>query len=632
MLEAIRERTKGWLAKFILALITIPFALFGIDQYLQGAGSNVPIAKVNGDAITVQEFGNALQNLRNRLQSEGQTDMSILERPELRQSVLDKLINDRLLYAEIKRAKFSISDEQLSQYITSMPEFAVDGKFSEELYYQLLTQNRLTLKEFESSIRQDLMAQQAREGIASLAYVPNAAFERSMKATLQEREVSVAEVRTSDFLEEINVEPSEVEGYYNQNSERFQVPEQVQLEFVLMSANTLLPKVQVTEDEVRRFYEENMDKFQGTEERRASHILIGFGLNPTAEAKEEARQKAQQVLEEVKSNPDNFAEFAEKYSQDPGSAQSGGDLGMFGRGVMVKPFEDAVFSMAPGAISELVESEFGYHIIKLTEISGEAVTLESVAPQIRGELIYQKALAQFTENAEEFSNMVYEQSTSLEPAAEAFELEIQTTPWMSREDVARTFRSDRMRDLIFSDEVLKEGRNTEAVEVSPNSLMVARVKDYKPAAPRTFEEVKAGIEEFLRIEAATKLAVAKGEEALAALREGKEVKDLEWIPPVVIDRQNAQGLTDLVMRNAFKIKADSLPAYAGVEDPNKGYVLIQVTAVNERLPEDDDEIQSAKLEMQNALATEYVEAYLKTLRAKGKVTINQDLIQTSSDY
>src|SRR5690554_2530575 len=295
MLEAIRERTKGWLAKFILALITIPFALFGIDQYLQGAGSNVPIAKVNGDAITVQEFGNALQNLRNRLQSEGQTDMSILERPELRQSVLDKLINDRLLYAEIKRAKFSISDEQLSQYITSMPEFAVDGKFSEELYYQLLTQNRLTLKEFESSIRQDLMAQQAREGIASLAYVPNAAFERSMKATLQEREVSVAEVRTSDFLEEINVEPSEVEGYYNQNSERFQVPEQVQLEFVLMSANTLLPKVQVTEDEVRRFYEENMDKFQGTEERRASHILIGFGLNPTAEAKEEARQKAQQV-------------------------------------------------------------------------------------------------------------------------------------------------------------------------------------------------------------------------------------------------------------------------------------------------------------------------------------------------
>lgn len=632
MLEAIRERTKGWLAKFILALITIPFALFGIDQYLQGAGSNVPIAKVNGDAITVQEFGNALQNLRNRLQSEGQTDMSILERPELRQSVLDKLINDRLLYAEIKRAKFSISDEQLSQYITSMPEFAVDGKFSEELYYQLLTQNRLTLKEFESSIRQDLMAQQAREGIASLAYVPNAAFERSMKATLQEREVSVAEVRTSDFLEEINVEPSEVEGYYNQNSERFQVPEQVQLEFVLMSANTLLPKVQVTEDEVRRFYEENMDKFQGTEERRASHILIGFGLNPTAEAKEEARQKAQQVLEEVKSNPDNFAEFAEKYSQDPGSAQSGGDLGMFGRGVMVKPFEDAVFSMAPGAISELVESEFGYHIIKLTEISGEAVTLESVAPQIRGELIYQKALAQFTENAEEFSNMVYEQPTSLEPAAEAFELEIQTTPWMSREDVARTFRSDRMRDLIFSDEVLKEGRNTEAVEVSPNSLMVARVKDYKPAAPRTFEEVKAGIEEFLRIEAATKLAVAKGEEALAALREGKEVKDLEWIPPVVIDRQNAQGLTDLVMRNAFKIKADSLPAYAGVEDPNKGYVLIQVTAVNERLPEDDDEIQSAKLEMQNALATEYVEAYLKTLRAKGKVTINQDLIQTSSDY
>lgn len=631
MLEAIRERTKGWLAKVILALITIPFALFGIDQYLQGAGSNVPIAKVNGDAITVQEFGNALQNLRNRLQSEGQTDMSILERPELRQSVLDKLINDKLLYAEIKRANFNISDEQLSQYITSMPEFGVDGKFSEELYYQLLTQNRLTLKEFESSIRRDLKAQQAREGFASLAYVPDTLFEQTMKAELQEREVSVAEIKTADFLAEVNIEPVQVKEYYEKNRDKFQVPEQVQLEFVLMSANTLLPKMQVTNEEVKKFYEDNMDKFQGDEERRASHILIGFGLSPTPESKEEARRKAQQILDEVRKDPEQFAELAKKHSQDPGSAQNGGDLGMFGRGVMVKAFDDAVFSMTPGAISDLVESEFGYHIIKLTEISGEAVTLESVAPQIRGELIYQKALAQFTENAEEFSNMVYEQSASLEPAAKAFALDIQKTPWMSREDVARTFKSDRMRDLVFSEEVLKDGRNTEAVEVAPNSLMVARVKDYKAAAPRTFEEVKSGIEEFLRMEAAAKLAIAKGETALADLRAGKEAKDLEWIPPVIVDRKNAQGLTDLTMNNAFKIKTDTLPAYAGVADANKGFLLIKVSAVNEKLPEDDSARQAAKAEMQAALAAEYVDAYLKALRAKGEVTVNQQLMQAGSD-
>ena len=631
MLEAIRERTKGWLAKVILALITIPFALFGIDQYLQGAGSNVPIAKVDGDAITVQEFGNALQNLRNRLQSEGQTDMTILDRPELRQSVLDKLINDRLLSAEVKRANFSVSDEQLSQYITSMPEFSVDGKFSEELYYQLLTQNRLTLKDFESSIRQDLKAQQAREGFASLAYIPDSLVEQTLKAELQEREVSVAEIKTADYLSEVSIEPAQVQEYYEKNKDRFQVPEQVQLEFVLMSANTLLPTMQVTEEEVRKFFEDNADKFQGDEERRASHILIGFGLSPTPAAKDEARSKAEQILEEVRKNPEQFAELAKKHSQDPGSAQNGGDLGMFGRGVMVKSFDDAVFSMAPGAISDLVESEFGYHIIKLTEISGEAVTLESVAPQIRGELIYQKALAKFTENAEDFSNIVYEQSTSLEPAAKAFSLDIQKTPWMSREDVARVFKSDRMRDLVFSEDVLKDGRNTEAVEVAPNSLMVARVVDQKPAAPKTFEEVQSGIEEFLRVEAASKIAIAKGEAALADLRAGKEAKDLDWIPPVLVDRKNAQGLTDLTMSNAFKIKADSLPAYAGVADANKGFLLIKVSAVNANLPEDEDARQAAKVEMQTALAAEYVDAYLKALRAKGEVSVNQQLMQSGVD-
>jgi len=631
MLEAIRERTKGWLAKVILALITVPFALFGIDQYLQGAGSNVPIAKVGGDAITVQEFGNALQNLRNRLQSEGQTDLTILDRPELRQSVLDKLINDRLLSVEVKRANFSISDEQLSQYITSMPEFSVDGKFSEELYYQLLTQNRLTLKDFESSIRQDLKAQQAREGFASLAYIPDSLVEQTLKAELQEREVSVAEIKTAEYLSEVSIEPAQVQEYYEKNKDRFQVPEQVQLEFVLMSANTLLPTMQVTEDEVRKFFDDNADQFQGDEERRASHILIGFGLSPTPAAKEEARSKAEQILEEVRKNPEQFAELARKHSQDPGSAQNGGDLGMFGRGVMVKSFDDAVFSMTPGAISDLVESEFGYHIIKLTEISGEAVSLASVAPQIRGELIYQKALAKFTENAEDFSNIVYEQSTSLEPAAKAFGLDIQKTPWMSREDVARVFKSDRMRDQVFTEEVLKEGRNTEAVEVAPNSLMVARVAEYKPAAPRTFEEVQSGIEEFLRVEAAAKIAIAKGETALADLRAGKEAKGLEWIPPVVVDRKNAQGLTDLTMSNAFKIKTDTLPAYAGVADANKGFLLIKVSAVNANLPEDENARQAAKVEMQTALAAEYVDSYLKALRAKGEVSVNQQLMQSGVD-
>src|SRR5690606_18646420 len=200
MLDAIRERSKGPLAKIILALITITFALFGIDTYMQGAGSNVAIATVDGDTVTVQEYGNALQNLRNRLQSEGKTDPSVLDNPVVKQSVLDRLISDRLLNKEVKEAKFSISDQQLSTYITGLAEFNQDGQFSQEIYDQILAQNRMTPSQFEGSMRTDLKIQQAREGLAALAFLPRTIAEQTLKIDHQSREVSVARIKTTDYL------------------------------------------------------------------------------------------------------------------------------------------------------------------------------------------------------------------------------------------------------------------------------------------------------------------------------------------------------------------------------------------------------------------------------------------------
>lgn len=631
MLEAIRERTKGRFAKIILALIVIPFALFGIDTYLQNAGSNVAIAKVAGETITVQEYSNALQNLRNKLQSEGKVDPAMLDKPEVRQLVLDRLITDRLLSKEVKRAKFNISDEQLSNYVIGLPEFTQDGQFSQELYDRILSQNRMSPTQFENARRADLKVQQAREGLASLAFIPATVAEQTLKIEHQSREVSVAEIKTKDFISQVKIDPAQVKAYYEKNKDKFRKPEQIKLEFVLMSANTLIPGMQVTEDEAKKFYADNAEKFQGDEQRRASHILIGFGLSATPQAKQEAKKKAEAVLAEVKKQGSNFEALAKKYSQDPGSAEKGGDLGVFGRGAMVKPFEDAVFSMAPGAVSDLVESEFGYHIIKLTEIKGAAQDFDSVKTNIRAELMYQKALAKFSEQTENFSNMVYEQSASLEPAAKAFGLQIQKTDWLSRADGAKFFKNDKLMDKIFADEVLKEHRNTEAIEVAPNSLLSARVVDYKAEAPRTFDEVKGGIEDFLKLEEASKLAIQEGESALASLRQGKEIKSLEWIPPVVVDRKNAQGLTELTMAQVFKIDASKLPAYVGVADNNKGYLLIKVSGVNNTLVSDETEKQSAQSELQSALAAEYISAYVKSLRAKGEVSINTQLMNVSSN-
>jgi peptidyl-prolyl cis-trans isomerase D len=630
MLEAIRKHTQGVLAKIILALIVITFAVVGIESYLQQAGGNVPVARVDGDEITFQQFSNALQNLRNQLQAEGRVDPALLERPEIRQSVLDRLITSRLLQNEAQDQNFRIGDEQLANYIISLPEFQNDGRFSQELYDQILVQNRLSPSQFENGIRSDLLLQQVRESLGTLAYASEPVARHAIGIEQQQREVSVAEVRTADFLDQVEVTPEEVRAYYEKHQDKFRVPEQVKLEFAMMSANTLIAEMQVSEDEAKAFYEANAAKFQGDEQRRASHILIGFGVSPSPQVKEEARKKAEQVLAEVRKNPEKFDELARKYSQDPGSAENGGDLGMFGLGAMVKPFEDAVFSMRPGAVSDLVESEFGYHIIKLTEIQGQGQTYESVRPQIRAELMYQKALAKFSEQAEDFSNMVYEQSGSLQPAADAFNLQIQTTDWLSREDGAKFFKNDRLMDMVFSDEVLQERRNTEAIEIAPNTLMSARVVDHKPAAPREFDEVKAGIEDYLKLEKATELAVEKGKVLLADLKQGKKAADLEWIPPVTVDRANAQGLTDQVMSNVFRIDASTLPAYSGVQDGNKGYLLMKVSQVKSGLEAEEADIEAARRAFEAALASEYEAAYVESLRKASKIRINSQLLSATN--
>ena len=623
MLEAIRAHSQGWLAKLILTLIAVPFALFGIDAYLKNAGSDAAVAKVAGSSVSVVEYRNAMQSLRNKMQSEGQKDLSLLDTPQARLTVLNRLINTRLLNAEAQDSKFKISNEQLSEFVITLPEFQQNGKFSQEIYDKLLTQNQMTPSKFENMMRGELVTQQVRDGIPPLAYATKAVEDRAIKTELQQREVTIAEIKSADFISQVKVDDAEVKAYYEKHKDKFQVPEQVKLEFVRFSANDLIMKMQVTDEDSKRFYNENAAKFQGDEKRRASHILIGFGPGATPEAKAQAKKKAEEILAEVKKNPAKFAELAKKNSQDPGSAEKGGDLGMFGRGAMVKAFEDAAYSMKPGQVSDLVQSEFGFHIIKLTEVSGQAQSYESLKPQIRAELMYQKALAKFSEEAENFNNLVYEQSSSLKPAADNYGLQVQKTDWVSATDGAKFFKNDKLMSLVFSNEVLNDKRNTEAVEVANNTLVAARVVEHKAAAPRSFDEVKAGITDFLKIEKASKLAIDQGNAALASLKINQTVSNIDWIPAVTVDRKNAQGLTELTMSNVFKIDTTKLPAYTGVSDSKKGFLLIKVVAVHDA---DEDTVKAASADYKAALTAEYGAAYIATLKTKNKVSVNQRLL------
>jgi peptidyl-prolyl cis-trans isomerase D len=626
MLDAIRKHTTGWMAKVILALITIPFALFGIDSYLNQAGSNVAVAKVNGDKISIQEYSNAIDNVRNRMQAEGKVDAALLDSPQLKQSVLDGLITRRLVNAEINKSNFKISDEQLSQHILGMPEFQDGGKFSEDIYQKTLAQNKMTATKFENDRRSELLTQQARDGLAALVSIPKGVAEQTLQFAHQQREVSAAEIKTGEFVSQVKITPEQVKAYYDLHKDKFVAPEQVKIEFAMLSAASYVAQMKVSDAEIKEFYDANSAKFQSDEQRHASHILLAAGA--TDKEKAAAKAKAADVLVQLRKNPKSFEALAKQYSQDPSGAK-GGDLGTFGRGAMVKPFDDAVFSMKVGQISDLVESEFGYHIIRLDGITGQNNSLDSFKAQIKSDLLWQKAQAKYAELTEDFNNTVYEQSGSLKPAVDKFGLQLQTSGWLSRDDGAKFFKNEKLMNTIFSDVVLKEKRNTEAIEISPNNMISARVVDYKASAPRTFDEVKGGIEALLKLEQAVKLATDKGSAELAKLKAGDAGKDLEWIPPVTVDRKNAQGLTDIVMNQVFKMDASKLPAYAGFVNGKNSYTIVKILSVSNNL-KDDEAKKAAESELQAAMAAEYVSAYGQSLKAKSDVVVNRKLLETKA--
>ena len=628
MLEKFRSYAQTKAAQVILALILIPFALFGIDSYLNQAGNNLSIAKVNGYKIALPEYNRAIENVRNRMMSEGKkVDPAMFDSFEFKESVVDGLISKQLVNNDIKKSKFKITDQQLSQYIIGMPEFQKDGKFSQELYDKVLQSNQLTPKKFEESIRNDLLIQQVRDGLQKLTFIPPNNLAETLKATSQQREISVAEFKTKEYMAKANIAEKEMQAFYDQNKSKFLAPEQVKAEFVVFSLASILPTINVTEDEIKTFYKTNSDKYQNQQQREASHILIAASKNAAPAEKAKAKAKAEELLSQIRKNPKQFEELATKYSQDPESAKKGGELGAFGRGMMVKPFDDAVFSMKVNEISNIVESDFGYHIIKLTKIIGEGGSFDSMKPQIKAELIYQKGQEKFAALAEEFSNKVYEQSSSLDAVSKKFNLPIQKTDWISRNDSDKFFKNETLMNALYSKESIKDHRNTEAIEVTPNNLISARVVDYKAQSTKPFTDVKKNIEDYLKFEAAKKTVASEGEAALKTISDTS--RKIDWQPAVLVDRKNTKGLSEAVINHAYKMPTDKLPSYSGFVDGNNGYVIVKVNKVSFPNDNNEENKKAFALDYTEALTSEYLSAYLKGLKAKASVSVNQKFFEAA---
>ena len=628
MLDKFRSYAQTKAAQVILALVLIPFALFGIDSYLNQAGNNLSIAKVDGYKITLPEYNRAIENVRNRIMSEGKkVDPAMFDSFEFKESVVDGLITKQLINNDIKKSKFKITDLQLSQYIIGMPEFQKDGKFSQELYDKVLQNNQLKPKKFEENIRNDLLIQQVRDGLQKLTFIPPNNLTETLKATSQQREVTVAEFKTKEYMVKASVNEKDMQAFYDKNKSKFLAPEQVKAEFVVFSLTSILPTINVSEDEVKAFYKTNADKYQNQQQREASHILIAASKNAAPAEKAKAKAKAEDVLIQIKKNPKQFEELATKYSQDPESAKKGGDLGVFGRGMMVKPFDDAVFSMKVNEISSIVESDFGYHIIKLTKVIGDGGGFDAIKLQIKAELIYQKAQDKFAALAEDFSNKVYEQSSSLDAVSKKFNLPIQKTDWISRSDSDKFFKNEALMNALYSKESIKDHRNTEAIEVTPNNLISARVVDYKAQTSKPFTDVKTSIEDYLKFEAAKKLVASEGEVALKSIVDAS--RKIDWQAAVLVDRKNAKGLSDAVINHAYKMPTDKLPSYSGFVDGDNGYVIVKVSKVS--FPNDDNEENKNEFasSYSEALSFEYLSAYLKGLKAKASVSVNQKFFETT---
>lgn len=615
MLEIIRDRAQGLIAKIIVALITIPFALWGVDSYIRGGDKADVLAKVDGQNITSQEFGRTLKEQQERMRSAmgERYDPSMMDRPEVHQSVLDGLVQQRLLAMEANRAGFNLPDTLLASIIAEIPEFQQDGKFSQAKYESALRSQEMSPAMFENRLRQNLVIQQLFEGLSHGVAVPRTVEETVARLAEQQREISQAMLTPELYMLQLKVNPADVKTYYDQHREEFLVPEQARLDYVVLSVADLQQQMDVSDEEVKKYYEEHGAKYNEPEQRRASHILIA------------ERAQAEQVLKEIQKNPEKFEDLAKQHSKDPGSALKGGDLGFFARGAMVKPFEDAAFGMKGGEISGLVQSDFGFHIIKLTAVkSGGARSLEEFKGEIAQELKKQKAARKFAELAETFSNMVYEQSDSLKPVAEALKLKVQSSPWISKKGTdAPLLNHPKLLQAVFTEDALKLKRNTEAVEVAPNTLVAARVAEHKAASYRPFEDLNMELSKRLLREQGNAMAVKQGRDALASLKKGSDVADLKWGATLLINRENASSMGKEALNRIFSADAGKLPSYTGIENPKGGYTLVKISKVVEAGAIDPAKKKTYANQLRQALAQEYSSAYLATLKQKADISFKK---------
>ena len=634
MFDFVRKNTR--LFQGILLVLILPsFALVGMQGYTSFMdGSNTSVATVDGRKITQSEWDQAQSKQLERMRQQmPNLDPKLLDTPEVKREALEGLVRERVMQTAAAQQHLVVSDERLQNMFARDPQFAFLRNPDGTVNKSVLAAQGMSSAMFVERLRQDLSQRQVFVGVAGSAVASTASATVAFDALLQQREVQLQRFDAKAFAANIQPTDAEIETFYKlpASAAQFQLPENAQIQYLVLNLDALKKDVMVSEGDLRKYYDENASRYGVAEERRASHILIKSDKASPAAERAKAKARAEELLAQARKNPAGFADLARKNSQDEGSAVNGGDLDFFARGAMVKPFEDAAYAMKQGEISNVVESDFGYHVIELTGIrGGDKKPFDAVRAEVEAEVRKQLAQKRFTELAEQFTNTVYEQSDSLQPAADKLKLAIQTAT-VQRKPAANAvgpLASVKLLDAVFGNDALRNKRNTEAVETAAISLAAARVLQYNPARMQALGDVKPQVREQLVRKLATAEAIKAGQARVAALQ--KTPTDTAGFPEaVLVSRAQPRELSRKVLEAVLSADAAKLPTVVGV-DAGEGVFI--VARIDKLLPRDPAVIDTKRLAQQYAQAwsNAEVQAYYNALKTQLKAVVKVALPVDSS--
>lgn len=586
MFDFIRDHKK--IMQILLIILIFPsFVLFGIDGYKRFQNSGDVVATVNGVEITKEEWEQSHKNEVTRMRaSMPNIDVAMFDSPAMKYGVLERMVQTRVLESSAKKLNLKVSDQRVALAISGIEGLAgikkPDGSLDIEKYKQLLASQGMTPEIFENRMRGEVAMRQVVNGVTQSSVTFPAQIDVALDSFYQQREIQIAIFSASDFLAQAKPADEDVSKFFALHKNEYQSAESADIEYVVLSLDAIEKNITLNEADLKAYFDQNQATLAAKEERRASHILINASTSASDADKQKAREKAQSILDAIKKNPASFADAAKKNSQDPGSAVKGGDLGFFARGAMVKPFEDAAYALKKGEISGLVQSDFGFHIIQLTDIKSATSDFNQARPVLEKELKNQQARKQFAEMAEQFSNLVYEQSDSFKPVVGKLKLDIQTAQNVTKEvkpDPKSPWTNANLLKSLFSADSIKNLRNTEAIEAGPNTLVAARITKYFPAKQIPLEEIKPMIVQAVLVQKALELAKENGKSKLEEWKKAPEAAQLQ--SPVVLSREQSMNLPGNLVDEAMRASTAKLPILIGVDLGSRGYGIVKVNKVLE---------------------------------------------------